>query len=91
MKTYYVYILRNDSGNFYTGITSDLIKRTWQHKHNVVDSFTSTYNINKLIYFEEFKDPLTAIEREKQIKNWNRKKKINLIIRKNPTFEEIEL
>lgn len=88
-KTFYVYILRNNSGNFYTGITNNLIKRVWQHKQKIVEGFTTKYNINKLIYFEEYSDPETAIAREKQIKNWNRKKKINLIVKINPKFEEI--
>lgn len=88
-KTYYVYILRNRSGNFYVGVTNNLTKRVWQHKNKVVKGFTEKYNIDKLIYYEGYGDPETAITREKQLKNWNRKKKIMLIVKMNPKFEEI--
>lgn len=91
VKTYYVYILRNHSGNFYIGVTSNLIKRVWEHKNKFVKGFTEKYNIDKLIYYEIYNDPETAIAREKQLKNWNRKKKILLIIKMNPKFEEIML
>jgi putative endonuclease len=90
-KQYYVYILRNTSGTFYTGITSNLIKRIWEHQNKVVESFTEKYNINKLIYYEIYSDPENAILREKQIKNWNRKKKINLITKTNPKLEELKI
>ena len=60
-KTYYVYILRNRSGNFYIGITSNLIKRIWEHKNKFVKGFTEKYNIDKLIYYEMYDDPQTAI------------------------------
>ena len=88
-KTYYVYILRNRSGNFYIGITSNLVKRVWEHKQKFVRGFTKKYNIDKLIYYEIYNDPETAIAREKQLKNWNRKKKIDLITKMNPKFEEL--
>lgn len=88
-KTYFVYILRNHSGNFYIGITSNLMKRIWEHKNKFIDGYTRKYNINKLIYYELYNDPITAIDREKQLKNWNRRKKINLITKANPKFEEI--
>lgn len=90
-KTYYVYILRNNSGNFYIGITSNLVKRVWEHKNKFVKGFTEKYNIDKLIYYEIYSDPESAIAREKQLKNWNRKKKIMLITKMNPKFEEIIL
>jgi len=90
-KNYYVYILRNNSGNFYIGITSNLVKRIWEHKNKFVEGFTKKYNIDKLIYYEIYSDPETAIAREKQLKNWSRKKKINLIVKMNPKFEEIIL
>lgn len=88
-KQYYVYILRNKSGNFYIGITSDLVKRVWEHKNKVVDGFTKKYNIHLLIYYEIYDDPETAIAREKQLKKWSRKKKIWLITQTNPKFEEL--
>ena len=90
-KAYYVYILRNRSGNFYIGITSHLIRRIWEHKQKFVKGFTERYNIDKLIYYEIYSDPKTAIVREKQLKNWNRKKKIDLITKMNPKFEELNV
>lgn len=90
-KQYYVYVLRNKSGNFYIGITDNLVRRLWEHKSKFVKGFTEKYNIDKLIYYEIYNDPETAIEREKQLKNWNRKKKIMLITKLNPKFEEITL
>lgn len=76
---------------FYIGITSDLRKRLWEHQENVVDGFTKRYNVHQLIYFEIYENPETAILREKQLKKWNRMKKIFLIKQKNPTFKEIML
>lgn len=88
-KIYFVYILRNRSGNFYIGITSNLIKRVWEHKNKLVKGFTEKYNIDILIYYEIYNDPQAAIGREKQLKKWNRKKKIILIAKMNPKFEEL--
>ncbi len=76
---------------FYIGITSNLVKRIWEHKNKIVKGFTEKYNIDKLIYFEQYEDPDTAIKREKQLKKWNRRKKVELIIKVNPIFQEIEL
>lgn len=90
-RTYYVYILRNYTGNFYIGITNNLQRRLWEHQQKLVKGFTNRYNIDKLIYYEQYQDPETAILREKQLKNWNRKKKIMLITQVNPKFEEIPL
>jgi len=90
-KQYYIYVLRNDAGNFYIGITSNLERRVWEHANKIVDGFTKKYNITKLIYYEIYLDPESAILREKQLKNWTRKKKIMLIKRANPTFEEIHI
>lgn len=88
-KNYFVYILRNHSGSLYIGIANNLVRRIWEHKEKLVKGFTEKYNINKLVYYEEYKNPTDAIAREKQLKNWNRRKKIDLIIRINPKFEEI--
>jgi putative endonuclease len=63
--------------------------RLWEHKNKVVEGFTKKYGIDKLIYYEIFSDPENAILREKQLKNWNRKKKIVLIAKMNPEFKEI--
>lgn len=88
-KTYCVYILTNYSGTLYIGITSNVIKRLWEHKNKVVKGFTEKYNINKLIYYEIYENAENAILREKQLKNWNRKKKLALIRKENPTFKEL--
>jgi len=90
-KQYYVYILRNNGGMFYTGVTNDLVRRLYEHKNKLLEGYTSKYTINKLVYYEIYQDSLTAIEREKQVKKWNRKKKIMLISKTNPRFEEIFL
>lgn len=90
-KTYYVYILTNKSFTLYVGVTNDLIRRVWEHQNEFVDGFTKKYHIHKLIYFEEYGNINQALEREKQIKAWTRKKKIDLIKTVNPEFSEIPL
>ena len=88
---YYVYILATqDNHVIYTGITNDLIKRVYQHKNSFdPKSFTSRYHVNKLVYYESTTDVKSAIEREKQIKSWNRKRKNKLIESKNPLWVEL--
>ena len=88
---YYVYILTNKNHNvLYTGVTSNLIKRIYEHKnHFDKDSFTSKYNVTKLIYFEETTEVKAAIEREKQIKSWSRSKKLGLIFEMNPNWVDL--
>ena len=73
----------------YTGVTDDLVKRVWQHKNKVVESFTKKYNINKLVHYEIFESIIEAIEREKQIKGGSRQKKIDLIKKNNPCFRDL--
>ena len=76
----YIYIMTNSVNTvLYTGMTSDLKKRIWQHKEKIADSFTKRYNVTKLVYYEVFEDIRTAIEREKQIKGGSRQKKIDLV------------
>ncbi len=89
MKTYYVYIMTNKSKTLYTGVTNDLERRVYEHKSKLVPGFTSRYNINRLAYFEETNDVEEAITREKQIKGWLRKKKIELIESINPDWEDM--
>ena len=89
MRRFYVYILGSRSGVLYIGITSDLERRTYEHQHSVVEGFTNRYGIKRLLYFEEFDDPLTAIAREKQLKRWSRSKKLALIRSVNPMFEDL--
>lgn len=74
---------------FYTGLTSDLIARTYQHKQKIVSGFTKKYNLNKLVYYEIFNRAIEAINREKQIKGESRKKKIDLIISLNPKYQDL--
>ena len=88
---YYVYILSNHyNTTVYSGVTNDLVRRVYEHKtgHDP-KSFTAKYNVNKLVYYEIFSDPETAITREKQIKSWNRKKKDNIIEDSNPHWEDL--
>ena len=90
-KQYYVYILTNKSNTLYTGITDDLYRRLYEHKNKLTPGFTKKYNIDKLIYYEVFDDPESAIQREKEIKGWTRKKKLELIKKINPNFEELKI
>ena len=89
-KTYYVYIITNKLNSvLYIGITSNLVKRIWEHKNKVVDGFSNQYNLNKLVYYEICNDIEQAIKREKQLKNWHRAWKDNLIKEKNPEFLDL--
>ena len=90
MKIYYIYIMANKTNStIYIGVTSDLIKRVWQHKNKLVDGFTKHYNLNKLVYYEETTDVNSAIAREKQLKGWNRAKKNKLIESINPNWKDL--
>ena len=87
---YYVYILVSEkNGTLYIGVTNNLIKRVWQHKNNEVEGFTKKYNTHSLVYFEQTTDVKSAIEREKQLKHWNREWKIKLIEEKNPSWNDL--
>ncbi len=89
-RLYYVYILSNFRRTvLYTGITSSLVKRVYEHKNNLAKGFTKTYQIHDLIYYEIFDDPTSAIEREKQIKGWTKKKKDKLIVKFNPELKDL--
>ena len=89
-KQYYIYIMTNKINTvLYTGVTSDLNKRIWEHKEKIIKGFTKKYNINKLVYFKIFNDPENAILREKQIKAGSRNKKIELIKRINPEWKDL--
>ena len=89
MKQYFVYIITNKSKTLYTGVTNNLNRRIFEHKNKLVIGFTSKYNIGKLVYFEIFNDIESAIRREKQIKGWLRRKKIELIESVNPNWEDL--
>ena len=92
MKAYFVYILSSQrNGTLYIGVTSDLLKRIWEHKNKKVDGFTKKYNVDKLVYFEQTENVMSALEREKQLKKWNRSWKIKLIENKNPKWQDLYL
>lgn len=89
-KSYYVYIITNFTNTtLYIGITNNLARRIYEHKNKLVKGFSGKYNLNKLIYYEETNDIYSAITREKQLKNWHRDWKINLIKNKNPDFQDL--
>ena len=89
MNQYYVYIMSNKSKTIYTGITNNLHRRVFEHKSKKIKGFTSRYNITKLVYYEITNEVKTAIAREKQIKGWIRKKKIDLIESMNPEWNDL--
>ena len=88
---YYVYIMTNkNNAVLYTGITSDLKRRIYEHKEKLAEGFTKKYNLTKLVYYEVFQDSLNAIQREKQIKGGSRKKKVDLINDMNPAWKDLD-
>ena len=87
---YYVYILANKrNGTLYIGVTSDLVKRVYDHKNNVVEGFTKKYHVHKLVYYEITEDINGAIIREKRIKKWKRAWEIELIEKNNPEWKDL--
>lgn len=85
-----IYILASErNGTLYLGVTSDLTKRIWQHKNDVVEGFTNKYQVHLLVYYELYEDIYTAIAREKQLKNWRREWKIALIEKANPIWKDL--
>ena len=89
-KSYYVYILTSLHNKvLYTGVTNNLKRRVYEHRNKLVEGFTKRYNVDKLLYFEVYKDVRLALNREKEIKGWRRAKKIALIEEKNPNYEDI--
>ncbi len=89
MKTYSVYIMASKSLNLYTGVTSNLPRRVWQHREKLLKGFSAKYNTNRLVYYETFGDVFSAIRREKQIKGWLRRKKISLIESANRDWKDL--
>ena len=90
MRNYYVYIMASKrNGTLYTGVTSDLIKRVWQHKSGEIPGFTSKYKINQLVYYEIFGDIFVAIQSEKNIQAWRRNWKLQLIEKNNPDWNDL--
>jgi putative endonuclease len=90
MKQPCVYILAScRNGTLYIGVTSNLVQRIWQHKHNAVEGFTKRYNIHMLVWFEQHQEMQSAIAREKAIKEWKRSWKIELIEKTNPEWMDL--
>jgi putative endonuclease len=88
-KRYYVYIMASRSLTLYTGVTGDLYHRVLQHKAGEIEGFTKRYHINRLVYYEPFKYVNNAIDREKQVKSWNRAKRLELIESMNPSWQDL--
>ena len=91
MKRYFVYVMSNKSRRLYTGITSNLAKRVLQHRQKLMEGFTSRYNFDILVYFEEYSQVATALTREKELKGWRREKKLKLILGENPDWADLSL
>ena len=88
-RWFYVYILTNRSRSLYTGVTAHLKRRVWEHKIGLHEGFTKRYKIDRLVYYEVYKNVNSAIAREKQIKRWGKIKKIRLIVEMNPTWRDL--
>ncbi len=89
-KQFYVYILASKrNGTLYLGVTSDIVKRVWQHKNGFAEGFTNKYGIKKLVYYEIHEDAENAIKREKQLKKWRRAWKVELIEEKNSEWRDL--
>ena len=91
MKQYFVYILSSKSKTFYIGFTDILARRIYEHKQGLIDGFTKKYNVKKLVYYESHPDLKSAVKREKQLKNWHRQWKINLIESVNEVWKDLYL
>ena len=88
-RQYFVYILGNQHGVLYAGVTNDLERRLWEHRTGQASKFTRKYAIHRLLFWEEFQSRQEAIDTEKRIKGWTRKKKLDLIRTKNPRFKDL--
>jgi putative endonuclease len=86
---FYVYIVSSKSRRIYTGVTNNIVRRIAQHKHGEIEGFTQRYKINRLVYFERYQYVGNAIRREKQIKGLDRAKRVALIERDNPTWDDL--
>ena len=92
MKNYYVYILASQrNGTLYIGVTNDLARRVIEHKNEISSGFTKKYNVKNLVYYEQTEDISSAITREKAMKKWDRKWKLELIEKENPTWKDLSL
>ena len=90
MRKMYVYIITNKvNTSVYVGVTNDLVRRIWEHKNKIIKGFTSKYNLNKLVYYEIYDDEISAITREKRLKQYNREWKNDLINKFNPSWRDL--
>lgn len=90
MKEGFVYILASQrNGTLYVGSTSDLVRRIWEHKNNVIFGFTAKYNVHQLVYYERHEEIMEAAKQEKRLKSWRREWKLNLIEKTNPTWRDL--
>ena len=89
MKRYYIYIMANRSKTLYIGVTNNLERRLYEHKHRLIAGFTSKYQMARLVYFEETSDVYAAIAREKHLKGWLRAKKVALIESIDPEWRDL--
>src|SRR5260370_37267280 len=88
-KQYYIYIMGNTRPTLYIGVTNDLVRRVHEHKNGLIKGFTEKYGLTRLLYFEVFDQVEFALEREKQLKHWERKWKLELIKKNNPSFRDL--
>ena len=90
MNSYYVYIMASRrNGTLYVGVTNNLARRVYEHKNNLVEGFTKKYGVHRLVYYEQYQDITSALQREKQMKKWNREWKINRIREQNPDWKDL--
>ena len=88
-RTFWVYIVASIDGTLYIGVTNNIDRRAFEHREGLIDGFSKKYACKRLVYFEEFSDIRSAIEREKRIKGWTRKRKIELIESTNPEWQDL--
>ena len=89
-RKFYVYLITNKNNTtFYIGVTNELERRVLEHKKGLIKGFSKKYNLHKLVYYEEFTNSYNAILREKQLKNWHREWKLNLVRKNNPHFQDL--
>jgi len=90
MRSYSVYILASrPRGTLYVGVTRDLVRRVYEHREGTVEGFTNSYSVKMVVYYEEHTAAIAAIQREKNIKHWSRRRKIDLICSMNPTWRDL--
>ncbi|HEU0016294.1 MAG TPA: GIY-YIG nuclease family protein [Longimicrobium sp.] len=89
MHNYYVYILASATRTLYVGMTRDLVRRVYEHKHGLTGGFAKKYNVNRLVHYEHFTQAAAAIAREKQLKGWLRRRKLDLVEEHNPEWQDL--